>query len=120
LTRKDMSALRKLQMWLDYAEMWCEHNPSTTINLKEHEWDEAGKFVYANFDKIAGVAFFPYDDHTYAQAPYQEITEEKYHELVAEMPKNVDWDILASLEHEDNTSGSQELACVGGSCEIAA
>ena len=34
------------------------------------------------------------------------------------MPKDVDWADLEALETEDNTIGSQELACVGGACEI--
>jgi hypothetical protein len=54
----------------------------------------------------------------YQQAPYEEIDPEKYKELLKAMPKNVDWNDLENFETEDNTTGSQELACVGGACEI--
>jgi ribonucleoside-diphosphate reductase alpha chain len=60
----------------------------------------------------------PTSDHTYQQAPYEDIDEEEYLKLLAEMPQNVNWEDLAQFEVEDNTTGSQELACVGGACEI--
>ena len=54
----------------------------------------------------------------YQQAPYEQISEEKYNELLAAMPKEINWEDLANIESEDNTIGSQELACVGNQCEI--
>jgi ribonucleoside-diphosphate reductase alpha chain len=74
--------------------------------------------VWDNFDILSGVAFLPYSEHTYRQAPYQEITEEQYNEWVSRMPKQIDWDLLKTYEQEDNTTGSQEYACSGSSCEI--
>jgi ribonucleoside-triphosphate reductase len=118
LTREDMPALKKLELWKDYAEMWCEHNPSTTINVKDEEWMEAGAFVHKHFDMMSGVAFLPYDDHVYHQAPYQPISEEEFMEALAAQPTEVDWDLLAELEHDDQTEGMKELACVAGACEI--
>jgi len=60
----------------------------------------------------------PYSDHVYQQAPYEEINAEQYKELVKAMPKDINWNDLENFEQEDNTTGSQELACVGGACEI--
>jgi ribonucleoside-diphosphate reductase alpha chain len=60
----------------------------------------------------------PYSDHVYQQAPYEDIDAEKYEELLAAMPVSVDWSALEQFEQDDNTTGSQELACVGGACEI--
>lgn len=119
LTRNDMSALRKLNLWKIYSESWCEHNPSTTINVKEEEWMEAGAFVHREFDSMAGVAFLPYDDHVYQQAPYETITKEEFERLDAEIPKSVDWTLLSELEKEDNTENAKELACVAGACDIS-
>jgi ribonucleoside-triphosphate reductase len=119
LTRKDMPALRKLQLWLDYAEMWCEHNPSTTINVKDEEWDEAGDFVHEHFDRMAGVAFFPYEDPVHPQLPYESISEEEYHALLAETPVRIDWSLLSVFETEDMTEGAKELACsAAGGCDV--
>jgi ribonucleoside-diphosphate reductase alpha chain len=60
----------------------------------------------------------PVSDHVYQQAPYEDISEDKYQELVQQMPVGIDWNDLVNFEQEDNTTGSQELACVGGACEI--
>jgi ribonucleoside-diphosphate reductase alpha chain len=66
----------------------------------------------------SGISLLPTSDHIYQQAPYEAIEEDEYDRLVAAMPKNIDWENLSQFESEDNTTGSQELACVGGACEI--
>jgi len=40
---------------------------------------------------------------------------ETYQSLVKDFPKAIDWNIS---EASDMTEGSQQLACVGNSCEI--
>jgi len=60
----------------------------------------------------------PFSDHTYQQAPYQDIDEMQYKELESKMPKDINWSLLQKFETEDNTRGSQELACTAGSCEL--
>ena len=114
----DMSAIEQLEMWLAYQRSWCEHKPSVTINVKNDEWFEVGAFVYKNFDEMSGVSFLPYAEHTYQQAPYEEIGKSDYKKLLSNMPDSIDWTKLKEYEAEDNTSGSQTLACTGGSCEI--
>jgi len=113
----DLSAIDQLEMWLAYQRHWCEHKPSVTINVKASEWFEVGAFVYKHFDEMSGVSFLPYNEHTYQQAPYQEIGKSEYDNLLSIMPLAIDWAKLADYEQEDNTSGSQTMACVG-SCEI--
>ena len=117
--RTDMTAIEQLEMWLVYQKHWCEHKPSITVSVKEHEWLEVGAWVYKHFDYMSGVSFLPFSDHTYAQAPYQDTDEEGYKELLAKMPKDVDWSKLAEYEASDMTVGAQELACAAGFCEIA-
>ena len=114
----DMSAIEQLEMWLSYQRSWCEHKPSVTINVKNSEWLAVGAFVYEHFDEMSGVSFLPYNEHTYQQAPYQEVDKTAYKELLKLMPKALDWSKLSAYESEDNTSGSQTLACSGDSCEI--
>ena len=84
--------------------------------MKEDEWVRVAAWVYDNFDLMSGVAFLPYEDNTYRQAPYEEITKEEYDEMVKNVPKNVDWE--GFREEEDSTTASQELACVGGHCDL--
>ena len=114
----DMSAIEQLEMWLAYQRYWCEHKPSVTINVKNDEWFEVGAFVYKHFDEMSGVSFLPFNEHTYQQAPYQECDESTYHKMLGSMPTNIDWSLLSEYENEDNTSGSQTLACSGDACEI--
>jgi len=114
----DMSAVEQLETWLVYQRHWCEHKPSVTINVRKDEWVEVGAFVYEHFDEMSGVSFLPYSEHTYQQAPYQEVDRAVYEERKSAMPASIDWSKLSSYEVEDNTAGSQTLACSGDSCEI--
>jgi len=115
---KDMTAIEQLEMWLAYQRNWCEHKPSVTINVKSEEWLEVGAFVYKHFDEMSGVSFLPFNEHTYQQAPYQDCGKSDYDMLKSVMPKKIDWSKLSEYESEDNTSGSQTLACSGDACEI--
>jgi ribonucleoside-diphosphate reductase alpha chain len=116
VTRKDVSALDQLKLWKMYQDRWCEHKPSVTIQVREDEWMDVGAWVYTNFNEVSGVSFLPYDSGTYRQPPYEEITKDEYNKLIKETPKDVCW--TAFKEDLDSTTGSQELACVSGSCEL--
>ena len=116
--RNDISAIKQLELWRVYAEHWCEHKPSVTISVREHEWINVGSWCWNNFDHLSGVAFLPHSDHTYKQAPYQDIKEGEYKKLSKKMPTDIDWQKLQEYEKEDNTKGSQELACTAGVCEL--
>ena len=116
--RTDMTALEQLELWLQYQKHWCEHKPSVTISVKEHEWMDVGAWVYKHFDWMSGVSFLPFSEHVYKQAPYQDCDEATYEAELEKMPKNVDWSALTLYEQSDMTEGAQELACVAGACEI--
>ena len=116
--RTDKTAIEQLELWLMYQKNWCEHKPSVTVSVKEHEWLDVGAWVYDNFDYMSGVSFLPFSDHTYQQAPYQDCDQSEYDIMSQAMPKDIDWSKLSEYEQQDNTIGSQELACVGGACEI--
>lgn len=117
--RKDVTAIDQLNLWLIYQEHYCEHKPSITVSVRHDEWLEVGAFVYKHFDLMSGVSFLPMVDFIYKQAPYQDCTEEEYNIAMDNMPKQVDWKMLESLESEDNTEGSRAYACTGNSCEVA-
>ena len=116
--RTDMTAIEQLEIWKVYAQSWCEHKPSVTISVKEDEWVPVGAWCWENFEYLSGVSFLPFSDHTYQQAPYQDIDEKTYKKLAKAMPTNIDWNKLQDFEKEDNTKGSQELACTAGVCEL--
>ena len=116
--RTDMTAIEQLEIWKVYAQSWCEHKPSVTISVKEEEGVPVGAWCWENFEYLSGVSFLPFSDHTYQQAPYQDIDEKTYKKLAKAMPTNIDWNKLQDFEKEDNTKGSQELACTAGVCEL--
>ena len=118
VTRNDMTAIEQLETWLTYQRHWCEHKPSVTISVRDHEWLEVGAFVYKYFDEMSGVSFLPHSDHTYQQAPYQDCSKGEYETLLKLMPERIDWAKLSEYEQEDNTVSMQTMACSGDSCEI--
>lgn len=115
---EDQTAMEQLRIWKIYQDHWTEHKPSVTVYYKDSEFLEIGQWLYNNFDDVSGISFLPYSDHIYAQAPYQPINKEEYELHCALMPANVDWSKLGEYEEDDNTSGSQTMACSGSVCEI--
>ena len=118
LTRIDLSAIEHLKIWKTYQDYWCEHKPSATISVRESEWLKVGAWVWDNFDRISGVSFLPYADHSYQQAPYQEIFEDEYNEWMEKTVHEIDWSRITEYEKEDMTENTKELACTAGACEI--
>ena len=115
---KEVGAMEQLKLWKTYQNSWCEHKPSITVYYTDDEYLQVAQWIWDNFDICSGISLLPVSDHVYQQAPYEDIDAEKYDNLVESMPQNVNWNDLVYFEQEDNTTGSQELACVGGACEI--
>ena len=116
ITKDRVDAISHLETWKKFAIYWCEHKPSVTIYVAEDEWLRVGSWCYDNFDILSGVSFLPKadDSHVYQLPPYEEMSASEYAEFPK--PKKIDW--LSVKEEEDNTTGSQELACTGDACEI--
>ena len=114
-TTQDLDAETHLILWRIYADYYCEHKPSVTINYTDAEFMRLGARVYEDFDHISGISFLPKSEHTYQQAPFEAITAEEYEEF----PKIlVDFSVLSTYESEDGTKSSHEMACTAGGCEI--
>lgn len=118
MTRDDMTAIDQLEHWKLVQDHYCEHKPSITVYVRENEWPEVGGWVWKHFDQMSGVSFLPFDGGSYHQAPYEEVGEDELQKLEAAMPSEIDWSELGAYESTDNTTGSRELACVSGACEI--
>ena len=115
VTASEMGAMEQLELWEIYQDYWCEHKPSMTCYYRDSEFLEVGQWLYNNFDKISGISFLPYSEHTYQQAPYEPVDIETYKKMKAELPETIDWNIE---EASDMTEGSQQLACTGNNCEL--
>jgi ribonucleoside-triphosphate reductase (thioredoxin) len=116
--RTDRTAVQQMELWKVYQDHWCEHKPSITVSVKEQEWIEVSSWVWKHFDEISGIAFIPFADHSYQQAPYQDCSKKEYDELLTKMPDSFDWMKLKDYEEEDNTVGSNTLSCTAGACEV--
>ena len=116
--RNARSAIEQLELWLTYQRYYCEHKPSVTISVREHEWMDVGAWVYKHFDEVSGVSFLPHSDHSYQQAPYEDCTKKEYNALAKKMPKSVDWDLISKYELIDMTVSTKSLACTGSVCEL--
>lgn len=116
--RDDVTAIQQLELWARIKQFWCEHNPSVTVYVRPHEWLAVGDWVYRHMNIIGGLSFLPFSDHVYQQAPYEEVSYDRYKKLLEETPTEIPWDNLQLFEKDDNTTSSHEMACVGGSCEI--
>ena len=114
-TTQSLDAETHLILWRIYADYYCEHKPSVTINYTDAEFMRLGATVYEQFDSISGVSFLPKADHTYQQAPFEEITEEQYNAFPKVL---VDFSVLPMYEQEDATKSSHEPACTAGGCTI--
>lgn len=117
VTRHDLDAIEQLEHYLMVSENWCEHNASTTIYVRESEWLEVAQFCHKNFDALVGVTFFPSDQNNFEWTPYQECSKDDYERALENFPE-VDYTRLPDYEEGDETIGSREYACAGGSCDV--
>ncbi|NBR66898.1 MAG: hypothetical protein EBT79_06395 [Actinobacteria bacterium] len=120
MLRDSETAVQMLERYLHVMRTWCGergHNQSITVYVRDHEWDEVGDFVFEHFDEITGVSFLPFNGGKYKLAPYEEIDDSTYRDMLARFPV-VAYDALPLYEREDLGQGARELACMGGSCEL--
>jgi ribonucleoside-triphosphate reductase len=117
ITRNELNAIEQLEWYKKVQINYCEHNASMTVYVKDSEWFEVGNWVYKNWDIINGLSFLPHDGGHYKQAPYEEITEKQYIELLKQL-KFIDYSQLSKYELEDNTEGAKMYSCSGDKCEI--
>lgn len=115
--RNDLTAIEQLEHWKHVKVDFTEHNPSVTISVGDNEWIAVANWLYENWDIIGGLSFLPREEHAYELAPYEEITKERYEEMVTTIP-DIDFSQILLYEKEDETEVKKELACVAGVCEI--
>jgi len=91
------------------------HNISATVSLRDHEWDAAGQWMWENREFYNGLSVLPYDGGTYKQAPFEDITKERFEELMTSLHEI---DLSRIVELDDDTDLKGEVACAGGACEV--
>ena len=91
------------------------NNVSATISVKPEEWESVGQWMWENRETFNGLSVLPYDNGSYIQAPFEDITKEKYEDMVKHLHAI---DLTRVIEEEDNTTLQDQAACAGGACEI--
>jgi ribonucleoside-diphosphate reductase alpha chain len=123
ITRQE-SALDLLQRVSKVWKEWVKpghrkgankNNVSVTVTMKPEEWEEVGQWMWNNKDNFTALSVLPYADHTYIQAPFEDITKETYDVLVKNL-HNINLDDVVEVTDDTNLSG--EIACGGGACEV--
>lgn len=115
--KNHLSAIDQLEYWKTVKENFTEHNPSVTISIGDDEWIDVAHWLYKNWDMIGGLSFLPRENHVYQLAPYEEIDEKRYHDMMKRF-ENVDFSKIVTYELQDETEVKKELACASGVCEI--
>lgn len=92
-----------------------KNNVSTTVTIKPGEWQEVSAWMWANRDNFTALSVLPYSDHTYIQAPFEDITQEQYEEMV-KILHNINLDYVVETNDETNLQG--EAACSANGCEV--
>lgn len=120
-TESPLSTLRRVKHfhtnWIKpgHRKGLNNNNVSVTINIKDKEWDKVGEWMWKNRKSYTAISALPHDGGSYIQAPFQDITEEEYNEMVGKLHSI---DLTKIIEEEDNTELSGELACAADGCEV--
>ena len=91
------------------------HNVSATVSIKQDEWVSVGEWMWQNRDVYNGLSVLPFWEHTYKQAPFEDITEEEYNKRISALHA---LDLTKVTELDDSVDFGQVAACAGGACEI--
>jgi len=117
ITKDDITAIQQLEYWKMVKENFTEHNPSVTIYVGENEWIPVADWLYGNWEIIGGLSFLPRSNHVYQLAPYEEIDQIRYHELLSKV-SHIDFSKILTYEATDETEIKNELACSAGECDL--
>ena len=91
------------------------HNVSATVSIKNDEWPIVGEWMWDNREFYNGLSVLNYDNGSYVQAPFENITKEQYKERIS-MLKTLD--LSKVIEFDDSVDFGQVSACSGSQCEI--
>jgi ribonucleoside-diphosphate reductase alpha chain len=91
------------------------NNVSATVSIQENEWEQVGQWMWENRNTFNGLSVLPYFGGSYTQAPFEDITEEKFNEMAQHLHSI---DLSKVVEFSDETALMDQAACAGGACEI--
>uniref|UniRef100_A0A6M3L0E9 ribonucleoside-triphosphate reductase (thioredoxin) n=1 Tax=viral metagenome TaxID=1070528 RepID=A0A6M3L0E9_9ZZZZ len=109
---KDMSAVNQLELVKKLMTIWSDNSVSVTVYYKQEEIGDIKKWLKDNYsNSIKSVSFLLHQEHGFEQAPYQEITEEQYKDMISKVKPLTNLNI-------DNNKTIEVDECSKGSCPI--
>ncbi|MCP4763682.1 MAG: hypothetical protein GY870_18065, partial [archaeon] len=109
-SKNDISIWEQFENAADYQKHWSDNQVSITITFQKNEVKDIKYCLQCYEDKLKGISMLPISDHGYEQAPYEEISKEKYEELIANI-------IPLNLKHL-TTQGEGEEGCTTDACML--
>lgn len=108
---KEMSAIDQLEQVKWAQTNWSDNSVSCTVYYKKEELQDIKDYLKKNYKKgIKTVSFLLHSDHGFAQAPYEEITQEEFDSYVAR---------TTLISHVDEANiGLDDADCATGACPI--
>lgn len=91
------------------------NNVSATVSVPDGAWQRVGEWMWENKASYNGLSVLPYDNGNYQQAPFEDITEQRFLELEKSLSSI---DLTQVLEYDDETDLQAEAACAGGACAL--
>lgn len=108
-----VSAVDQLKFQGLVQDNWSDNSVSTTCYYKPEELPEIKDYLKENFtDSIKTISFLLHKDHGFEQAPYEEITAERYQELSSRTRPIVS--VVDTTERELE----ETLECASGTCPV--
>ena len=105
-----MSAVKQLELVKEMQTKWSDNAVSVTVYYRLEELDEIKEWMKNNYEKsLKTVSFLLHNEHGFAQAPYEEITEEHYEKMVSR---------ITPINTVSSGEMIQDVECSGGSCPI--
>lgn len=108
----DVSLWEKLELAALHQEHWADNQVSCTITFLPEEAEDIEKALEIFEHRLKGISFLPYSGHGYDQAPYEEITEEKYKELKNKVERITEQDLEEAVHDQD------DKFCSGEACKV--
>ena len=109
---KQMSAVDQLELVKKIQQKWSDNAVSCTVYYRKEELVDIKKWLRENYkNNIKSVSFLLHSDHGFAQAPYEEVTEEDYKKLCSSIKR-------VTAVSVGNGQTIEGLECEGGACPV--
>jgi len=107
---KDMTAIQQLEWIKRIQTIWSDNGVSCTVYYNIEELNTIKDYLRSNFkNNFKAVSFLLHQDHGFEQAPYEEITEEEYNELINK---------TRPIDRVENLGIDYTIECEGGHCPV--